>query len=83
MNTEQNFMKTQQIESHAAQQVAAELNAQRQVFQAVHTRLPRLYNRSLPYIRGNEITQVTAGSSELHQRTVGDRLLEHFYFTTA
>ena len=42
MQTQQEFMKAQQLEIRVAQQEAAELNAQRQTFQSVLNRLPRL-----------------------------------------
>ena len=58
--TEQEFMQAQQLEIHAAQQEAAELNTQRQTFQAVLNRLPRLTSTTevLPFFTGFEQTLV-------------------------
>ncbi len=52
--TEQEFMKTQQLELHEAQQEAVELNTQRQTYQSVLNRLPRLTSTTevIPFFTG-------------------------------
>ncbi len=54
--TEQEFMKTQQLELHEAQQKAVELNTQRQTYQSVLNRLPRLTSTTevIPFFTGFE-----------------------------
>ena len=84
--TAREFMKAQQIDICAAQQEAAELKAQRQTFQGcAHIAKVSDHNRNFTLFHWVEQTLVDNEIPEAKwlQAAFGNRLLEHFYYTTA